>query len=260
MPSDSPFDSIAQDYDLSFSLSVIGSMQRDRIWQFLEKELPIGSSLNVMEINCGTGVDAHWFSKKGHRVIATDLSPEMIRIAEAKDINNVEFEVCSFTELQANFRGQKFDLVFSNFAGLNCIDETELRSVQQQIHNLLRPNGKFVGVFLGKYCWVERLYFRWKGARDQMNRRLNVSEARLDENTVQITWCYSSNELIQIFDGFSVLKIRPVGLFLPPSYFESKAKQSPFLFRLLNWMERSFVVTPLFANRADHLYMSFVKK
>ena len=47
----------------------------------------------MLEINCGTGIDADWLAKKGHFVIASDISSKMIEIAKNKyDHSNLIFK------------------------------------------------------------------------------------------------------------------------------------------------------------------------
>ena len=47
----------------------------------------------MLEINCGTGIDADWLAKKGHFVIASDISSKMIEIAKKKyDHSNLIFK------------------------------------------------------------------------------------------------------------------------------------------------------------------------
>ena len=75
----SPFDTLAETYDADFSSSAIGLMQRKRVWKWLVPLLnESGRSLNILEINCGTGEDAIRLASMGHRVIATDASAAMI--------------------------------------------------------------------------------------------------------------------------------------------------------------------------------------
>ena len=77
------FDSAAQYYDEAFTNTDIGTLQRTRVQNYLSSILP-NNSLNILELNCGTGADAIWFAKKGHKVLATDISEKMIEIAQLK--------------------------------------------------------------------------------------------------------------------------------------------------------------------------------
>ncbi|NNJ54292.1 MAG: class I SAM-dependent methyltransferase, partial [Ignavibacteriaceae bacterium] len=70
----SAFDSVAENYDATFTQTKIGKAQREIVWGYLESVLIDKDNLKILELNCGTGEDAVWFSKKGHTVLATDVS------------------------------------------------------------------------------------------------------------------------------------------------------------------------------------------
>jgi len=78
------FDDLAKDYDVGFTESAIGKMQRNRVWHFLGHRILSSEKSKILEVNCGTGVDAIWLADKGHEVLATDISPEMIERASSK--------------------------------------------------------------------------------------------------------------------------------------------------------------------------------
>ena len=124
------FDSAAQYYDEAFTNTEIGKLQRTRVQNYLSSILP-NNSLNILELNCGTGADAIWFAKKGHKVLATDISEKMIQIGRVKVekfnlSDKIIFEQLDINEINEKYFTTKFDLVFSNFGGLNCLTKTEL--------------------------------------------------------------------------------------------------------------------------------------
>ena len=79
----------------------------------------------LLELNSGTGSDAVYFAQKGILVHSTDISDGMIEQIRKK-VNNynlahkISFEQCSYTELN-KIKNNKFDFIFSNFGGLNCL-------------------------------------------------------------------------------------------------------------------------------------------
>ena len=120
------FDTIAEEYDTSFTHSIIGRAQREIVWSYLEKTLPKNNNLNILELNCGTGEDALWFAKKGHKVLATDISEKMLEIAKQKianagfgsSVQTLQIDIKDIADVQIK---EKFDLIFSNFGGINCL-------------------------------------------------------------------------------------------------------------------------------------------
>ena len=169
------FDHIAADYDMDFTLSETGKLQRKRVIAYVEKKILKADQLSILELNCGTGEDAICFHKAGHEVYATDISAEMIRVAKAKpgatDIKGITFMQLSFADLPQDWMKSNFDLVFSNFGGLNCINEIELERLFKTVKEILKPQGRFVGVVMPRYCFWEIFYFTLKGQWNKVFRR-----------------------------------------------------------------------------------------
>ena len=149
------FNKAAADYDVSFTNTAIGAMQRKRVWNYIEVLLK-NRKAEVLEINCGTGEDALWLAQNCYSVTATDVAGSMITVAESKKIiagiNNINFKTIDFFKLYKNLQPQQFDFIFSNFGGLNCVNEAELVHLSKDFAKLLYPGGKMAIVVMGKYC------------------------------------------------------------------------------------------------------------
>lgn len=259
-----PFDYIAENYDRDFSNSLIGTAQRNRVWHFLKQEIKSDKPLRVLEINCGTGIDAIWLVSNNCEVWATDASAGMITAAKSKLTNASEvkchFSVCSFNQLERHFEGERFDLIFSNFGGLNCVNKNELEKLNTVFENLLNKNGRLIFILLAKNCLSERFFFAIKGEFENANRRHFITPAKLTESIIQPTTYYHSRQLLTLFSSFTLIKKRPIGLFIPPSYLEIWFKKHPALAKLANRLEYIFGNLSLFADNGDHIYLSMLKK
>ena len=77
-----PFDAVADEYDARFTNSLIGRAQRESVWREMDRLFRPGQ--RVLEINCGTGVDALHLAARGIQVVACDASPEMIAVARRR--------------------------------------------------------------------------------------------------------------------------------------------------------------------------------
>jgi ubiquinone/menaquinone biosynthesis C-methylase UbiE len=265
--SEQAFDVLAPGYDQSFSRSVIGFQQRMISRRWLEKILPNKTHLKILEINCGTGEDAIWLASLGHEVIATDQSPKMIEEAESKlefyDQENLpQFSVCDINEIKHEFAGRKFDLVFSNFAGLNCLDPAQMNVVGNNLQSVLQPGGHLALVLFGKHCFWESMYYLFKLKPGQAFRRWgNESiDVQLKDNVQQAVYYYSTRELCRCFQGFNMIETKPVGLFIPPSYLENAMQKRPGLFNFLAGMEKRFGHFSFTSPLADHSYFLFKNK
>jgi ubiquinone/menaquinone biosynthesis C-methylase UbiE len=261
-----PFDYIATEYDEVFSKSLIGTYQRAVTRQHLSKLIDGKKNLKILEINCGTGEDALWLAARGHRVIATDQSERMISIAQQKvhENNNLELEfvVCCFDELDVRFEPQQFDLIFSNFSGLNCVSERELFEASARFNSLLNKDGYLAAVIFGNHCVWESVYYLLKRNIGAASRRWSNKKvlAKLANNIYQPTYYYSVEKFKQLLPQFKQEKKRPVGLFIPPSYLESYFKKKVQLFNVLVKLEKTIGSIGALSSFADHVYILLKKK
>lgn len=259
MQADPRFNAVASTYDEDFTRSITGILQRRRVWGLLNKYTK--EPLRILEINCGTGEDAIMLADNGHHVTATDLSEEMIRVASRKSIPaNLHFSVCGFDRLLSQYAGETYQLIFSDFAGLNCVDASTLKKLDSDFYQLLEPGGKLVMVMLGKKCWTERIFFTLKGDPLKARRRMQESMAKLNDHTTQQTYCYTTKEIEALFSSFKLVEQKPVGIFIPPSYLEPWMKRKRFLvpfIQLAEWLTGSM---SFLSNYADHAFLVLEKK
>lgn len=245
------FDTYAKNYDDHFSFSLIGKMQRERVQHYLKPYLK--TTQTILEINCGTGVDALFFANKNHTVIATDISESMIEVAQQKiATDNSIFMRCDMRSLN-QLSIPKSTLVFSNFGGLNCLNKDELQQLSIDINMHLQPNGLAYFVVMGRKCVWENFYFKWikhKGYK----RRENINGVATEINNEQFTtYYYSPAELKNRFSNhFSVVSIKPIGLSVPPSYLNYFFEKHSHLLKALYLLEKLVVRFSFMANYADH--------
>jgi ubiquinone/menaquinone biosynthesis C-methylase UbiE len=257
------FDQLAADYDMQFTSTLTGTAQRAATRKHLLKFLRGKSNLRILEINCGTGEDAQWLSMMGHQVTATDASARMIEQANNKNNSGhrLQFLHSSFSELQQKIGGRQFDLVFSNFSGINCIDSNELTALIVTVENFLSPNGHAAFVIFGKHCFWESAYYLLKCKPGKAFRRWKKRPVVM--NTVAShplnIWYHSAKLVTRMMNHFSRIEKKPVGLFIPPSYLEKQMQQRPRFFRLLERLDKKFSGLNWLSNNADHQFLLFKK-
>lgn len=263
-----PFDAIAKEYDNAFTETLVGKYQRERVHHHLEVLLQHANIHDVLELNCGTGQDAIWLAEQGCRVLATDIATKMVevtarKILESKWSNSITSTVLDARELSRLGNKPKFDLIFSNFGGLNCIAPQELEKLAQAASNLLNPNGYFLAVIMPRGCWWEKLYFTLKKQRTTAKRRSSrdAIAAKLDEETFVDTWYYNPSEFFRYFDKqFNLQKKAPIGWSLPPSYLDNWFQNKKGLLGLLHKIEQKVPATSFFAQTADHCIVQMQRK
>lgn len=239
MPHD--FDTAALTYDEVFTHSLIGKAQRRRVHAFLSKELG-KTPLNILEINCGTGADAHFLAAQGHQVLATDISEGMIDEARKETSKNVEFRTLDINNIATANLDPFYDVLFSNFGGLNCLSPVQLKEFFQQAPSKLEEGGRMILVIMPKNCLWERWYFWLKGNFAAARRRKSSQAVLAHVDGVDVpTWYYNPGDIeAMLSDRMKITKVRPIGCSIPPSYLEPSFKKMPFFMRILEGMEPLF--------------------
>jgi ubiquinone/menaquinone biosynthesis C-methylase UbiE len=227
-------------FDDIYATNTIVNYKRSRVRNHVNRYLQPNS--NILELNAGTGEDAIYFARQLNNVHATDISEGMLKqlVSKVKK-NNLEkritSEKCSFTELGALHNKGPYDLIFSNFAGLNCTDK--LQEVLSSFNPLLAPNGLITLVLLPKFCLWETLML-FKGKFRTAFRRLN-SKSGADAHIEGIhfkCWYYNPSFVINTLkDDFEVLALEGLCTIVPPSYLENFAENHPTLYDKLTNLE-----------------------
>lgn len=227
-------------FDDIYAGNTIVAYKRDRVRAHVLQYLKPGAG--ILELNSGTGEDALFFSKRGYRVHATDVSAGMQQQLSQKVKDQgmdhlVSNERCSFTQLHLLRNTGPFDHVFSNFAGLNCTGELDW--VLLSLPRLLKPGGTATLVILPKFClWESLLIF--KGEFKTATRRWfskNGVKAHV-EGTYFTCWYYNPSYITEtIQDDFEVLAIEGLCTLVPPSYIEGFAEKHPRIYKFLKRAE-----------------------
>lgn len=259
------FDNNASLYDINFTDTVTGRMQRNLVHDHLSSEIDPEVYPNVLELNCGTGADAVWMAKQGFNVTATDLSTEMIRIATQKSQNlspekQPRFLVSDFNNL-TELQDLQYDLIFSNFGGLNCANKEQLKNLAKEATRLLRPGGKFIAVIMGKKCLSESVYFSLKNKKVSNRRNTsNAVSATISGQTFPV-WYYSPDEIIMLMKPWlNDATHKPVGLVIPPSFLNKYFERSNLITRLAGKLEQFTPNLPVFSDYADHYLIELTKR
>lgn len=261
------FDILAGTYDEDFVESLIGQAQRRISYKWLRSLLAGKTGLQVLEINCGTGTDAFWFAGLGHYVTATDASPVMIKKAQQKEAMahlplQPNFQTCAFDALHSTFPGQQFDCIVSNFAGLNCVSPAAMKNLSKQLYDLILPGGYLAVVLFGKYCLWDTLYYLLKAQPAAAFRRWRNKEVlvSLSPEVQQPVYYYSTKAFARLMAPLQLIKKKPVGLCIPPSWLEAYMQQHRRFFQTLVQWEETLGGVSLFSGLADHSFLLFKKE
>jgi ubiquinone/menaquinone biosynthesis C-methylase UbiE len=254
------FDQIATEYDQMFTDSIIGRAQRDEVWKVLTATFK--SNDNILELNCGTGEDAIFLGGRGISLFACDASKQMIAIADERlrDTPSLPVVFCHLpTERIKELNPETmFDGAFSNFSGLNCIDD--LGAVATSLVELVKEGGHLVFCFSNRFCLVETVYYLMRGQRKKGLRRWK-GHATATVGDLQLPVYYPSLRQIRrhFAPHFTLRSYIGIGVVVPPSYCEKWALRHRGAFRVLCRLEKIFARLPLFRLAGDHVLLCFKK-
>jgi ubiquinone/menaquinone biosynthesis C-methylase UbiE len=217
---------------------------------------------SILELNCGTGIDAIFFAEHGMHVHATDISEGMLNELRKKiEIRNfgekISVQQCSFTELNKTEK-KSFNHIFSDFGGLNC--EKNIEGVINQFKNLLKPGGTVTLVIMPPVCpWEISLLL--KGNFKTAFRRFKKNGA--DSNVEGIhfnTFYFTPSRLIKAFGrDYQLLGLRGLASLVPPPYLENFPKKYPKIFKRLMRTEVKVNGVFPFNHWADHYILTMKK-
>ena len=254
----------ARGFDDSDAGNTIIQYKRNRVREHVLRYLPAYAS--VLELNAGTGTDAVWFAERGFRVHATDIAEgmqerlrEKVRIRGVGDL--VTTELCSFTDLENLRQRGPFDLIYSNFAGLNCTGD--LDRVLQSFWPLLRPGGQVSLVILPKFClWETLMLFRGK-FRTAFRRVFSGRKGARShvEGHHFRCWYYSPSYVMRhLGKDYELLSLEGLCTLVPPSYIEGFAEKHPMAYRMLRVWENKWKAKWPWRSVGDYYIISFRKK
>jgi len=255
------FDAAAANYDNTFTNTLIGKAQREVVYLHLSKFLKNNVPKTILEINCGTGEDAIWLAKQNFQVVATDIAEEMILIAKSKEkLPNLTFERLNINEIRKPFGDEKFNLIFSNFGGLNCLSKEKLKLFFENASNLVSEKGHLVLVIMPKNTLWESFYFLAKAKFSLAFRRKKESViANVDGEKVN-TFYYNPKDIVNLSGKkFEIISVKPIGFFIPPSYLEPFFKDKLKLFSILKNLDKAIKNWSFLAKYADH-YLIILQK
>jgi SAM-dependent methyltransferase len=127
---------IQKDFDRIALVSPDGSLQNNHYHDFLLRRLP-SSCDEVLEIGCGKGEFSRRLAETSQRVLALDLSPEMIRIAREQSghLSNIDFQIADV--MTYDLPPARFDCI----ASMATLHHLPLEAIFLKMKAALKPGG-----------------------------------------------------------------------------------------------------------------------
>ena len=121
--------------------------------RFLLKQLPVQRQA-ALDIGCGTGEFSRLLSKRFERVIALDLSANMIEVAKqrSRQFSNIDFQVADVMHWEPT--AEQFDVIVS----IATLHHLPVESLLPNLQVALKPGGRLIILDLLEYeSWRDKL-------------------------------------------------------------------------------------------------------
>lgn len=245
------------EYDNYDRNNTILTWMRSRVRTHVLSLLEPGSS--ILEINGGSGLDAVFFAKKGHFIVTTDLSEMMVsemqkKIEDENLADRVTAKQLSYTELN-KISNQKFDLIFSNFGGLNCV--SDLNSVTSHFPSLLKKGGRICLVIMPPVCPGEIVQvFRGNSALAFRRFKKNGAESYVEGIKFKTYYFGLGSIITSLEERFEKISSIGLGVFTPIPQMERFQLQFPRILNLLIRLDNLLSSIFPFNRMGDHIIVS----
>ena len=172
----------------------------------------------------------------------------------------VDFRVLAIEDIGVLRDESPFDGAFSNFSGLNCVDD--LPAAARSLARLLKHGARVLLCMSGRFVPMEIAWYLAHGSPRKAMRRIARSGARHPTDDPRVHVHYPSVRVIAraFAPEFRLLGWKGIGVAMPPAYFESWAQSFPDVFDWLvradGWLGRF----PLLRGMARHVLLQFERE
>jgi ubiquinone/menaquinone biosynthesis C-methylase UbiE len=257
------FDSVAADYDGARGNNELIQDMRTEMWRWLSATFSPGDRL--LDLGCGTGLDAVHLALRGYQVTATDWSPSMVgrtqdRAVERGVTERVRAVNVGAHELQKLSESGAYDGVYSNLGPLNCVPS--LSDVARECARLVKPGAALVFTVIGRICPWEIAHYlrlgRWGRVKVRFAR--NVVAVGMNNHTIWTRY-YAPREFYSAFEPhFKLQHFRGLCLFAPPPYLTWLRSRYPQWNERLWSLDRRISGWPLLRGMGDHFLVIMRKR
>lgn len=250
------FDAHAPQYDAIVEPNVLLRTMRAALC--VEVARRVWPPAHLLDVGCGTGIDAVHFAQLGYRVTAIDPSREMVnqtRNRAGGSKLDVRVENVGAQEL-GKLGNEKFDAIYSDLGPLNCVPD--LAQVSRACSALLKPAGVLILSVMGRICPWEILYYTARGDFVQAERRFprTMVPVKLQDGVVWTRY-YAPREFYNAFaNEFQLVTYRALNLFLPPPYLNHWYQRAGILGKPFAWLDAHVSDFPFLRDAGDHFLMT----
>ncbi len=255
------FDAVASEYDGPSGNNELIQYMRSELMSTVMHSFPPGSHL--LDLGCGTGLDAALLANRGYRVTAIDSSSEMVAVTrrrvEREGLSSrVRVNQLGIQELE-RLDGSKFDGVYSGLGALNCAPN--LREAGRILAYFLPLGGLLVSTVIGRHCPWEILYFGLHGRFTEARRRQKKAHVPVRLRTGDVWTRYFTPQEFrhELTEHFSLESYRALCVLAPPPYLVGAYRRLGYLGSTLTAIDAQIGGWPMVRNGGDH-FLAVVRK
>ncbi len=251
------FDAVADAYDGPLGNNEVVQRMRAELLATVERWIPAPARL--LDLGCGTGIDAAHLATRGYRVTAIDAAPGMVARTRARAANEGLGDRITVREMPlealGTLAGEGFDGAYSDLGALNCAADPT--GVAASCAAVLRPGGVLVASVIGRLCPCELAYYVARGELRRAGVRFAAGAVPvpLAGGTVWTRY-YRPREFFAAFEPhFRCEARRGLGVLSPPPYLLGFHRRLPRTSRALARLDRWVGALPVVREAGDHFLM-----
>jgi len=251
------FDAAAPTYDEDFSHTTFGQLLRRRFYEMAVASF--AETGRLLDIGCGTGQDAAFFSRNGWQVTGVDASPGMLRMASAKQLPNTNFQAYALPG-QLPFSDSAFDGIYSHLGALNCLPPDD--HPIQELNRVLKPGGILILSLMNRIYPAEIIGYLLLLSPRKAFRRFGRQPVKIRTGESMIpVWYPRKQEILSKYQPvFSLRDIAAQPVLIPPAVLTNKLPLESRLITFFFKADRILCRLPGIRMLGDHTLYLFQKR
>ncbi|HLJ68339.1 MAG TPA: class I SAM-dependent methyltransferase [Chloroflexota bacterium] len=250
------FDAVAGQYDGPLGNNALVQELRWYLWTEVSARVPAPATL--LDLGCGTGLDADHFAGRGYKVVAVDPSAGMVARAGRRVETSGHADRVEVRELPSGrFRlpDVQVECVYTNLGAINCVDD--LPTAAAELRRVLRPGGMLIASVIGRVCPWEIAYHaaRLDGGRIAIRFARGQVPVPLASGVVWTRYHTPRQFRDALEHHFEAVYWRGLGILLPPPYLIGIQRRAPRVCSRLASVDRRVGGLPLLRSLGDHFLM-----
>lgn len=167
----------------------------------------------------------------------------------------IEFRCLAMENIDLFAAGDVFDGVLSNFGAVNCVQD--LQTLVAEVADRPALGAPLLWVVMGRHAPWEWLWYLIRGEWRKAWRRLPQGGIKWRGMTISYPTPAEMRSLLAPF--FTITRLAPLGVALPPNYAAAWLDRSPIAATVLTRLERWAQRSSMLASWSDHFIVEAVR-